>query len=422
MSEQPPERLVKDTFARYERYINPGMAALVKFMGLETVETAAEGCYVITADGEHYLDCLGGPGVFTIGHGHPEVVAALKAQADLMPLGSHILLNPVTARLAERVADITPGELQCSFFCNSGAEAVEGALKAARMHTGRRGFVAAQGAFHGKTFGALSASGREAYRRPFEPLLEGFIHVPFGDADALAGAVGADTAAVILEPIQCEAGIRLPPDGYLAAAREICDHAGALLILDEIQTGLGRTGKMWACDWDGVAPDIMTLGKAIGGGVMPLGVVVARPAVWDIFEENPYIHTSTFGGNPLACAAALAALEVIVREDIAARAQARGEQLLAGARSLRDEFPGLVTDARGRGLLVGIEFPDSDIGGLVIAGLMQQKVLAAYALNNPEVLRLEPPALITAEEVDRVIASLRTALGHAAELIGMLDE
>ena len=290
------------------------------------------------------------------------------------------------------------------------------------MHTGRPGFVAAQGAFHGKTFGALSASGREAYRRPFEPLLEGFTHVPFGDADALAGAVGADTAAVILEPIQCEAGIRVPPDGYLNAAREICDRCGALLILDEIQTGLGRTGKMWACDWDGVAPDIMTLGKAIGGGAMPLGVVVARPAVWDIFEENPYIHTSTFGGNPLACAAALAALEVIAREDIPRRAQERGEQLLAGAQALREEWPGLITDVRGRGLLVGIEFPDSDIGGLVIAGLMQQQVLAAYALNNPEVLRLEPPAIITAEEVERVIASLRTAMGHAAELIGMLDE
>ncbi len=417
-----PSGLSELTFARYERYLNPGMIALVRFMGLETAELEACGCYVTDADGNQYLDCLGGPGVFTMGHRHPKVIAALKAQVDLMPLSSHLLVNPVTAELAERVAEVTPGDLQCSFFCNSGAEAVEGALKAARMHTGRPGFVAAEGAFHGKTFGALSASGRDLYKRPFEPLLPGFTHVPFGDAEALAAAVDFQTAAVILEPIQCEAGIRIPPDGYLRAAREICDRAGALLILDEIQTGLGRTGKRWACDWEGVVPDIMTLGKALGGGAMPMGAFVARPAVWDIFHDNPYIHTSTFGGNPLACAAALAALEVVEEEGLAARAAERGAQLLAGACELGAAYPGLVQDVRGRGLLVGMAFADGDIGGLVIAGLMQQKVLAAYALNNPEVLRLEPPAVITAEEIARVIASLGTALAHTVELLAMLEE
>jgi len=290
------------------------------------------------------------------------------------------------------------------------------------MHTGRPRFVAAEGAFHGKTFGALSASGRDVYKTPFEPLLEGFSHVPFGDAEALAAAVDETVAAVILEPIQCEAGIRIPADGYLQAAREICDRTGALLILDEIQTGLGRTGKMWACDWDGVAPDIMTLGKAIGGGVMPLGVMVATPAVWGIFKKNPYIHTSTFGGNPLACAAALAALDVLAEEGLAAKAGERGAQLLAGVAPLAAQYPGIVSGVRGRGLLVGVEFTDSDIGGLVIAGLMQEQILAAYALNNPEVLRLEPPAVITAEQVEQVVAGLGAAVAHAVELLGMLED
>ena len=186
---QPSQSLNELTFSRYETYINPGMAVLVKFMGLDTVEVQSDGCYVTDNQGQRYLDCLGGPGVFTMGHRHPRVTEAVKAQIDRIPLSSHLLLNPLTGELAERLAQIAPGDLQCTFFCNSGAEAVEGALKVARMHTGRPHFVAAEGAFHGKTFGALSASGREVYRKPFEPLLDGFTHVAFGDPDALAQAV-----------------------------------------------------------------------------------------------------------------------------------------------------------------------------------------------------------------------------------------
>jgi len=410
------------TYSRYERYLNPGMAALTKFMGVETVEESSEGCYVTGTDGVRYLDCLGGPGVFTMGHRHPKIVEAVQAQAGRMPLGSHFFLDPITAELAERIAQITPGELQYTFFGNSGAEAVEGALKMARGYTKRPHYVAAEGAFHGKTYGALSASGREAYKTPFRPLMEGFTHVPFGDADALAAAVDEQTAAVILEPIQCEAGIRVPPDGYLRAAREICDQHGALLILDEIQTGLGRTGKMWACDWDGIAPDLMTIGKAIGGGVMPLAAFVARPAIWEVFAENPYIHSSTFGGNPLACTAGLKALEVLEEEGLAAKAQERGEQLLAGAQQLGAEFGDIIKEVRGRGLLVGIEFVNSDVGGLVIAAMFQYKIIAAFAINNPEVLRLEPPAVITEQEVDYVIDSLRGSLEAAAGLLKSLGE
>jgi len=347
-----------------------------------------------------------------------------------MPLSSHVLLNPVQAELAERLAQITPGELRYTFFCNSGAEAVEGALKAARAFTGRPKFVAAEGGFHGKTFGALSASGRETYRKPFYPLLESFVHVPFGDAQALQAAVDEQTAAVILEPIQCEAGIRVPPEGYLRQVREICDAAGCLLILDEIQTGLARSGKMFCCQWEEVAPDIMTLGKALGGGVMPIGAFTARPQIWRIFEENPWVHSSTFGGNPLACSAALAALEVIEQEQLCQKAAARGAQLLEGVSALaakypgiikdvrgRGKYPGIIKDVRGRGLLVGVEFGDSDIGGLVITGLGQRGILAAYALNNPEVLRLEPPAVVSEGQIDECVQALDEAVAQTAELL-----
>jgi len=409
--------LARLTFERYERFINPGMVQLLKFMGFERVEVRSEGCYVFTSDGQRYLDCLGGPGVFSMGHSNPRIVARVREQLETMPLSSHLLLNPLTAELAERMAQVTPGDLQYTFFCNSGAEAIEGALKAARAHTGRPGFVAAIGGFHGKTFGALSASGREVYREPFQPLVPGFSHVPYGDAEALAAAVTDRTAAVILEPIQGEGGVLVPPEGYLTRARELCDATGALLILDEIQSGLGRTGKLWGCDWDGVVPDLMTVGKAIGGGVMPLGAFVARPELWRIFEENPYLHTSTFGGNPLACAAGLAALDEIERLDLCAASAERGAQLVDGLAALAAAHQGMIADVRGRGLIVGLEFTDPDIAGLVIAGLAGRNIIAAYGLNNPGVVRFEPPLVITAEQIYEVLAAVGEALADTAAML-----
>jgi len=411
--------LEKRSFERYEQYLNPGMAQLVKFMGFESVEVRSEGCYVYTSDGQRFLDCFGGPGVFSMGHSPPAIIERVRAQLEQMPMSSHLLLNPVTAELAERLAQVTPGDLQYTFFCNSGAEAVEGALKAARAHTGRPGFVSTIGGFHGKTFGALSASGRDVYRDPFQPLVPGFTHVPYGDAEALADAVTDETAAVILEPIQGEGGVIIPPEGYLSRAREVCHEAGALLIADEIQTGLARTGRMWGCDWDGVVPDIMTVGKAMGGGVMPLGAFIARPAVWDIFEENPYVHTSTFGGNPLACAAGLAALDEIERLDLCTAAAERGAQLADGLRDIAGRHQAMIADVRGRGLIVGVAFTDPDIAGLVIAALSGHHVIAAYGLNNPGVVRFEPPLIISAEQVDEVVAAFAEALAHTAAMLDM---
>ncbi len=409
--------LLEQTYNRYMKHVSPGMATIVRFMGFETVEWRSEGCYVYGPEGEKYLDCLGGPGVFTFGHRHPRIVEAVSRQLQEMPLSSHLLLDPVLAEAAEAVAGIAPGDLQYSFFCNSGAEAIEGALKIARMYTRRPRFVCAVNAFHGKTFGALSASGRDTYKAPFEPLLSGFSHAPFGDAEALRAAVNDQTAAVLLEPIQCEAGIIVPPEGYLRAAREICDAAGALLILDEIQTGFGRTGATWGCDHEGVAPDMMALGKALGGGVVPVGAFMARPEIWEVFHDNPYIHTTTFGGNPLACRAAITAVQVLQEEGIAELCRVRGAELLAGIEQVAAEYPELVKAVRGKGLLVGVEFADADIGNLVIAGLAQEHILTAFTLNRPEVFRLEPPAVITSDEIATVVAACGRAIQSAKELL-----
>ncbi|MEI6503291.1 MAG: aminotransferase class III-fold pyridoxal phosphate-dependent enzyme, partial [Armatimonadota bacterium] len=257
------------------------------------------------------------------------------------------------------------------------------------------------------------------YKTPFQPLLEGFSHVPFGDADALRAAVDDQTAAVLLEPIQCEAGIIIPPDGYLTAAREICDATGALLILDEIQTGLGRTGALWACDHENVKPDMMALGKALGGGVMPVGCFIARPEIWSVFHENPYIHTSTFGGNPLACRAAIAALEVLEEENIVALCAERGAELYAGVAAVAAEFPTLIEAVRGKGLLVGLQFADADIGNMLIANMAMENILCAFTLNRMEVVRFAPPAFVTSEEIARVVSTLRGAVASAGELLGL---
>lgn len=423
-----PEESERTTRAKslYQEYLGPGLLRLMDFMGFGVIEERSSGCYVTTADGIDYLDFLGGFGVYALGH-NPKVVAdAVRKQLDDMPMSSRLMMSEEQGELAKYLAEITPGDLQFSFFCNSGTEAVEGALKLVRLWFYQQGnprtkIVSTEESYHGKTFGALSASGRKKYKTAFEPLVPGFVHVPFGDAEALAAAVDQDTAAVILEPVQGEAGVVIPPDGYLAAARAACDKVGAKLIFDEVQTGFGRTGYLFACEHEQVWPDVMTLAKALGGGVMPIGAFIATPEMWSAFEDNPLIHSSTWGGNPLSCAAAIAATHAIVEQDLAAKARERGEQLLSGLLYLQAKYPKLVKDVRGRGLLVGVEFTDEDIAGLCIAKLATLHILVAYTLNNPTVMRLEPPLIVTAEQVDQLLKAVEEAMTETAELVAMLE-
>jgi len=408
---------VDETIEKYRRYVNPGLAALMDFVGFHAVEWSGDGMLVRDSQGGEYLDFLGGYGVFALGHAHPRVVRAVQEQAARLPLSSRVLFNRPMADLAEQLAQITPGALQYTFLCNSGTEAVEGALKLARLATGKTQIIGTVGGFHGKTYGGLSASGREVYRMPFQPLLPEFIHVPFGDVEAVAAACTDQTAAVIVEPVQGENGVITPPDTYLPALRRLCTARGILLILDEVQTGLGRTGKLFACEhWD-VVPDIMTLAKALGGGVMPIGAFVGTPEVWEAFTPNPLLHSSTFGGNELACAAGLATIAAIREDDLPAHAAMMGERLLPGLRAIGEKYPGTITEVRGKGLLIGMEFTDRDIAALVIAGLAQQRILAAYTLNNPCVIRFEPPLIVQQEHIDRLLAALETSVAGVMELL-----
>jgi putrescine aminotransferase len=420
MTHEELETLTEATASQYQEYLNPTLPNLIKFMGYGVIGQSAEGMHLTDAGGEEWLDFLGGLGVFSLGHRHPKVVAAVREQLERLPLTIPIFFNKQQSDLAAALAEVLPGRLRYSFFCCSGTEAVEGALKLARVYTGRTEIISAERAYHGKTLGALSASGRELFKAPFEPLVPDFAHVPFGEIEALDAAVSDRTAAVILEPIQGEGGVIVPPDGYLQAVRRICTERGALFIADEVQTGFGRTGKMFAVEHYGVEPDLMCLAKAIGGGVMPLGAFCGTPEVWEPFRAKPWLHTSTFGspgGNPMACAAGLAALQVFREENLPARAAELGDYFLARLRELGEEFSSVIREVRGKGLLLGLEFFDEDVAGLTIAGLARRRVVVAYYLSNPRVFRFEPPLIVTREQIDRAVALFREALSETLALI-----
>jgi len=411
-----PDQLQADVVRKYSEHINPYLARLMNFAGFG-VEIQAEGCIMRDQDGREYLDFLGGYGVFSLGHRNPKVVQAVKDQLDKMPLSGKTFFGSKQADLAEKIAQITPDGLQYTFFSNSGAEAVEAALKFAKGTTKRSKIVSTHGGYHGKTIGALSVTGREKYQKPFEPLMPGAVFVNYADAAAACAEIDENTACFIVETLQGEGGIHVPPPGYMKAVRERCTEVGALLIADEVQTGLGRTGKMFGCEHDVISPDIMTLAKALGGGVMPIGATVFTQQVCDaIFSVNPLAHTSTFGGNPLACAAGLAAISVIEEEGLVEQSRIKGERVMNGLKAIQAKHD-LIGEVRGQGLMIGVEFTMDEVGELVIGQMVKRGMVAAYTLNNPRVIRLEPPLIVSDAQIDQALQILDEAVGETAELL-----
>lgn len=413
------EDLAAEAFENYKNFINPPLARVMKLSG-SPVEVRASGTTIWDQNGKAYLDFAGGYGVFTLGHSHPRVIAAVREQMDRMSLSGKTMFNVVLGRAAKRLAELAPGDLQYSFWCNSGTEALEGAIKLARAATGRAKIVATHDAYHGKTLGSLSISGREAFQTPFRPLLADVAHVSFGDASVLDKAL-RDAAAFVVEPVQGEGGVNVPPLGYLRAVREACDRAGALFVADEVQTGLGRCGYLFACERDEVVPDVMTLAKGLSGGIIPVGAFIARPDAWNrAYAKQPLIHTSTFGGSEIACAAALAAMDVLIEDDLVSNARARGEQLLDGCQAIALEYPQVIRDVRGLGLLVGVELTNEGYGGWIIPEMLKAGVTAAWTLNQQRVIRLEPPLIVSEGEVDIALSAFSAGVEAAATKLGRL--
>jgi putrescine aminotransferase len=435
MSEAESHAFINETVDAYEKHVNRGFITYRKSVTeagqFAALEWSGHGSIVSDLLGREYIDCLGGFGIFSAGINHPRVVKAVTDQLKRMALNSQELLEPWRAALAKLLSDITPGELSCSFFINNGTDAVEGAIKLARLYTGRNTFLSTLGGFHGKSMGSLSLMGKATFREPFCGGLQDVRFAPYGDSIALraefekAEAVGTPIAAFIVEPVQGEAGAIVPPPDYLPRARELCDRFGALLIADEIQTGMGRTGKLWGVDHSDVAPDIMCVGKSIGGGVMPLAAFISTPKIWEVLVPNPVIHSTTFGGNPIACAAGIAAINVTLEEDLPGQAAAKGQLLIKGLKDLQARFPGVLTAVRGRGLLIGLEFPSDPIGYDFAAGLFRRGVLVAGTYSKARTIRIEPalgiPMALLNELLNRVEDTLREIGATALPPRAMVD-
>jgi len=426
----------------YGDYINPGKANMVSLAGFDKHYVRALGVRVWDAEGNEYIDFLGSYGALNLGHNPPQVLEALEMVKHL-PNFMQTSLETMASVLAYNLAQLTPGELKRCFFCNSGAEAVEGALKLARAAKKKEKIIYCEGSFHGKTMGALSVTGRDKYQKPFAPLVPGCEAVLFGDLDALEQKLfKKDVAAFIVEPIQGEKGVVLPPDGYLQGAKDLCERYDALLILDEVQTGFGRTGYLFACEHDGVVPDIMCLAKSLGGSIAPIGAYIATEEVWDKAYggiDKYLLHTSTFGGNTRATAAAIAAMEVIIEQDLPHAAKEKGNYFLNKLKELQNKYP-MIKEVRGRGLMIGLEFDkpakglfDKLSGGLVnkvseeylaalVAGqlLNQHRVITAFTLNNPNVIRLAPPLTVEHQDLDRVVEALDAIFSRNHGFMGIV--
>lgn len=397
------------TMDRYRRFLSRGRAALGELFGGD-VEVASDGPWVRTSTGRRLLNC-GGYGVFLTGARHPRVVAAVHRQLDTNPVGTRLLIEPRVAMAAEALVSTTPDGLDRVHFACGGAEAVEAAIKLARAN-GKRRLISMAGGYHGKTLGALSVTAEPVFQDPFRPLLPGVAHVPFGDAAALAAELGAcdEPACVIVEPVQGEAGVVIPPPGYLAEVHDLCRAHGAFLVLDEIQTGLGRLGWWWGAEREAITPDVLLAGKTLGGGVLPVSAAVATAEAFGPFDRDPFVHTSTFSGSPLGMAAVVAVLDTIREEGLIWRSRWLGRLLLEEIDAiLRDVLGDAVREVRGLGMLIGVECTVDGLAGELLLELMAAGVIANHSLNSPRVLRLTPPAVLSHEDVEFLLTAVERA-------------
>lgn len=423
LNEDERKTVIEESVKYWADHVNAGFLQYRKSVSTDytAVEWDDNGACFRDINGKEFIDMLGGFGVYNVGHRHPRVLKAVRDQLEKQAIHSQELIDPLRTYLAHLVALITPGDLKYAFFSNSGTESVEGCLKMAMLATGRKHFVGTVGAFHGKTLGSLGGTSKAVFREPFLPLLN-WSHVPFGDLEALESVFkvcdfsGDRIAAFVVEPVQGEGGINVAPKGYLQAARELCDKYGAMLVFDEIQSGMGRTGKMFYCEYEGVVPDLMALGKAFGGGVMPIGAVVGNEKTWAKYIENPFLHTTTFGGNPLSCAAAIATISTLLEEDLPGQAKAKGEYLLPRMNALIKKYPDVLKEIRGIGLMLGMEFTSNETGYEVAKNLFARNILISGTYINSKTLRVEPPLTISYEQLDIFLKALEESIVAVSKL------
>ncbi|MDX3311258.1 aspartate aminotransferase family protein [Streptomyces sp. NPDC054884] len=404
-----------EAIALHRRHLSKGRSQLASMFG-SLVEKSASGARVTTLDGREFLNC-GGYGVFFTGAGHPHIVRAVQRQAERQALSTRLFLDPEVGLAAQALTSVAPAGLDRVHFAGSGTEATETAVKLARAH-GRRRLISMENGYHGKTLGALSLTAKSFYQEPFRPLLPDVRHVPFGDTGALAEALGTGDgeACVVVEPVQSEAGVVIPPPGYLAEVARLCRGHGAFLVVDEVMTGLGRLGAWWGCDLADVRPDVLLVGKALSGGVVPVSAALATPEAFAPFDADPFLHTSTYSGAPIAMAAVRATVEVVRDEGLVGRAAETGARLLDGLREIAaHRAPGLVREVRGQGLLIGVELAEASQAGELLLEMVDRSVLVNHSLNAHPVVRLTPPAVLTPDQEAQLLEAFDGALSAMAK-------
>jgi putrescine aminotransferase len=401
-------------FSLYADHVNSKRVLGWRRVGLDILEHRREGCYVWDVDGKRYIDCYNSAGVFNLGRANPVIRQALIDAVATDDIGDFLLISEAKALLAARLSEITPGDLNCVMYGVGGGEANDYAIKLARGVTGKPNIIAMEWAYHGHTGFSLAAIGRERYQAPFLPMVPGFKRVPLNDLDALERAMASDTAAVMLEPIQGEGGIHCASAGFLRGARELCDRYGALLILDEVQTGWARTGRMFCSEHCGVVPDIMTVGKSMSGGYYPIAATVFNARLNEFNLRHPYVHLSTFGGSDIGCRVALAVIDYIEKHDLCARAESMGNLLLERLRSLTTQYPQILREVRGMGLMIGLQFADDTHGPIMSQMLARRGLIAIYSGNETSVMRLMPALVADREVVNQIADAIADAANELA--------
>ena len=409
---------IKGTITKqFAEHVSSGKVEFFSQSGIDFVIGKREGIYIWDIDGFELINCHSNGGVFNLGHRNPRVVAALQRALEELDIGNHHFVSEARALLAQRLASISPGDLNRVVFGVSGGEAIDMALKIARAHTGKSGVISAIGGYHGHT-GLALAAGDESFRQPFGPLAPGFIQIPFGDIQSLEEAINDDTAAVIFETIPATFGIAIPPDDFYQDVRQLCDQNSVVMIIDEVQNGLGRCGTIWGIDAYNVVPDILVTGKGLSGGIYPVTATIYREHLNPFLHENPFIHVSTFGGAEVGCYAAMEVLNILEEPGFLEHVQEMAGLFEAGFKALKAKHPQVMVGARQKGLMMGLKMNSELLGPLMTRIGFEAGLLTIYANNDPSVVQILPPLIIQDDEVRLVLDILDGMLAKVEQMTG----
>lgn len=404
----------------FARHVSSGKVEFFANAGIDFIPGRREGVYIYDVSGKRLVNCNSNGGVFNLGHRNPLVLSALREALEELDIGTHHTVSEHRALLGERLAAISPGDINRAIFGVSGGEAIDAAIKLARGFTGRGGVVSAAGGYHGHTGFALPA-GHEQYSAPFVPLVPGYRHVPFNDVPALEDAVSEETACVLFETIPATLGVVLPGEGFFAEVRRICDERGAVMICDEVQTGLGRCGAYWGIDTYGVTPDVIVTAKGLSGGVYPITATLFSDRLNSFVHDNPFIHISTFGGPEPGCRVAMKVIDMLEEPGFLRHVKAMAEVFARGFEELRSRHRDIVVETRQRGLFMGIKMKNEMCGPLMTVAGFEHGVFTVYANNDSSVSQIVPPLIITRPEAEHVLESLDRMLGWTASRLPAAD-